>query len=316
MAWGHWFEMGKGIRMMQARNSSRVGAMVLVMVLFLGAGGRAATYEVGQRWVYRHEGPRPGSIDPNTIDGQRIILVISAEQKEGVNHWVLQERYTADTGVVGRLQVSDAEGLMGFEIESEESEVAQMTYDTPMPYPVAQLDVGQETTFENVLRMHSPEFAMPIKVVTKRMEDETITTPAGEFLNCQHYRTTTQSTINVKVAKVPVSEWRDRWYHESVNGLVKEVYQKDAVKFLAWSQAGYTATSTLEAFDTQEIEPEADPAGQSQRDDPPALAGEDAPPLAAPSASGTEGFALWVPVAVAAVFAAAILILIKRPRRG
>ena len=180
--------------MMHGKGSTRI--VVMLVASFVVAGGQAATFEIGQRWVYQHEGPRPGSTEPNAIDGQRILLVI-ADPQEGRPHWVLQERYSEDEGVVGRLHVSEAQGLTGFEIENAKGEVAQMTYETPMPYPVVPLEVGQETIVENVLRMHSPEFAMPMKVVTKRLADETLTTPAGRFTDCQHYRTTTLSTINV-----------------------------------------------------------------------------------------------------------------------
>lgn len=116
------------------------------------------------------------------------------------------------------------------------------------------------------------------------------------------------------MAKVPISEQRDRWYHERVNGLVKEVYRKDPVKFLAWSQEGYTATSVLVAFDTQEIEPAPEPVAQSEANDPAPAMAEGRSPTAAPSAAPVGGFPIWMPAAVVAAFAAAILILIKRPR--
>ena len=296
--------------MMHGKGSTRIA--VLLIASFVVVGVQAATFEVGQRWVYQHTGPRPGSAEPNAIDGQRILLVIAGPEP-GRPHWVLQERYSEDEAVVGRLHVSE-EGLTGFEIENAKGEVAQMIYDVPMAYPVPPLDVDKETIVENVLRVASAEFAMPVKVVTRRLADETLTTPAGRFADCRHYQTTTGSTINVKVAKVSLSEQRDQWYHESVNGLVKEVYRKDPVKFLAWSQEGYTATSVLVAFDTQEIEPAVAPAAPVEANDPPAGLPQDRRPIAAPSAAPVSGFPLWMPAAVVAVFAAAILILIKRPR--
>ncbi len=283
--------------------------LIFLTVSVLAAGAQATAFEIGQRWVYEHQGPRPGSTEPNAIDGQRILLVIGGPQ-QGHPHWVLQERYTGEEAIVGRLHVTEAQELTGFDIENDKGEVVTMTYDTPMAYPVPKLEVGQEKTIENVLRMDAHELALPVKIVMRRLADETITTPAGQFTDCPHYQTTTHTTINVKVAKVPISEQRDRWYHASVNGLVKEVYRKDPVKFLAWSQEGYTATSVLGAFDTQEIEPVA----PVEVNDPPVAAPETPVSPTLPPATPAEEFPLWMPAAIAAVFAAAVVILLKRPR--
>ena len=284
----------------------------LLIVSAVAAVALPASFELGQRWTYEHQGPRPGSTEPNAVDGQRILQVVAAGAEPG--NWVLRERYTGEPNVVGRLFVREQAGLLGFEVLHGQGEVLKMTYDTPMPYPVPQLEVGQETTVENVLRVDSPEFVMPIKVVTQRLEDETVTTPAGQFVDCQHYRTITGSTINVKVAKVPVSEQRDRWYHESVHGLVKEVYRKEPVKFLAWSQEGYTATSVLTAFGREAVEPVAEPAPQSEANDPPAPVAQEPSAVIPPSTPHVGGFPVWLPAAVVAVFGVAIVILIRRPR--
>ncbi|UCD49096.1 MAG: hypothetical protein JSW27_16370 [Phycisphaerales bacterium] len=294
-------------------NGSRamVARLLFLIVSLLPAGGRAVAYEVGQRWVYQHQGPRFGSTEPNAIDGQRILLVIGGPD-QGHPHWLLEERYTADEAVVGRLHVTQEQQLTGFDIENDKGEVATLTYDTPMAYPIPQLEVGQEQTIVNVLRTESPKFVMPVEIVIRRLADETIITPAGEFADCVHYRTTTHSTFDVKVASVPVSEQRDRWYHKSVSGVVKEVYRKDPVKFLAWTQEGYTATSVLAAFDIQDIEPvtRGDANGSS------VTSAAKGPSPAAPSTTPAPGFPVWMPAAVAVVFGAAILILLKRPRRN
>lgn len=75
-----------------------------------------------------------------------------------------------------------------------------------------------------------------------------ITTPAGEFVNCHHYQIAGTSVIDIKIAEISTSEERDVWYHAEVHGVVKEIYRKKPIKFLAWSQQGYTATSVLTNF--------------------------------------------------------------------
>ena len=89
---------------------------------------------------------------------------------------------------------------------------------------------------------------MPTAAVFERLADETITTPAGEFVNCHHYHIAGASVIDIKIAKITAAEEREVWYHSEVHGIVKEVYRKKPIKFLAWSQQGYTATSVLTNF--------------------------------------------------------------------
>ena len=223
----------------------------------------AGPFEVGQRWVYRHEGPRPGSVEPNAIDGQRILHVVSETQEQGERSWAIEERFTNDPNVIGRLHVSEARMLTALDIENEKGETAALYYDPPVPYLIAEMDVGQTKTIETTLRVRSGEFALPATIAFERMPDETITTPAGEFAGCLHYKVTNRSTINVKVAKIPITEKRLRWYHADVKGLVKEVYRREPIKFLMWSRDGYTATSVLERFDTAPVEARPEEAGST-----------------------------------------------------
>jgi len=227
----------------------------------------AGPYEVGRRWVYRHEGPRPGSVEPNAIDGQRILHVISETQEQGERSWAIEERFTNDPNVIGRLHVNEARMLAALDIENEKGEAAALYYDPPVPYLIAEMEIGQTTTIETTLRVKSGEFALPATIVIERLADETITTPAGEFANCLHYKVTNRSTIDAKIAKIPITEERHRWYHADVNGLVKEVYRREPVKFLLWSKDGYTATSVLEIFDTAvpEVREAAAPAPETAR---------------------------------------------------
>jgi len=210
-------------------------------------------FEVGQRWAYKHEGPRPGSIEPNDIDGERIMHVIGVvEEPEGKN-WIIEERFTKDEKALGRLYVNSERLITAMEIENKKGEAAKLQYDPPVPHQVLKLNIGEDKTIETSLKMESAGFTLPSTIIIRRLDDETITTPAGEFVNCQHFKTTSKSIFNIKIAKIPFTEERERWYHPEVNGLVKEVYRKDPVKFLTWSREGYTATSLLTAFGMEEV---------------------------------------------------------------
>lgn len=257
-------------------------------------------FEIGQRWVYRHQGPRPGSIEPNAIDGEKILQVISTFEQDGKKQWVIEERFTGDPNIIGRLFVDRDSLVGGLEIENDKNEVARLTYEMAVPYLAPEMEPNTEKTFETTLRMDSANFALPNKIVIQRLADETIETPAGRFTGCRHYRQTTQSTIDIKIAKIRTTEERQRWYHPTVNGMVKEVYRKSPVKFLTWSKPGYVATSVLTAFDKTEVQGTFDPAKSDSAGRP--VQGQ---------RRGWTG--TGVPIAILA--AAAILILRARTRR-
>jgi hypothetical protein len=212
-----------------------------------------AGFEIGQRWQYRHEGPRPGSIEPNAIDGERILLVVSSVEEQGGGQWIIEERFTKDRKVIGRLYV-DGNGLLkAIEIHNEKGEKVRLRYDPPVPYRPADMNVGEVRTIQTTLRIDSAAFALPNKTVIERLADETVSTLAGELAGCSHFKSTTTSTVDIRIGKIPVTEEREQWYHPSVNGLVKEVYRKGPVKFLGWSRPGYAATSTLMAYGKEEV---------------------------------------------------------------
>ena len=242
------------------------------MGLFCAVAGAEPAVEegldVGQRWQYRHEGPRPGNVEPNAIDGERILQVISVAEEQGGKQWVIEERFTHSADVIGRLCVNQELMLTAIEIENKKGEVARLRYDPPIPYRVMDLAAGEKRKIETTLKMDSPEFALPSTITIERLEDESITTPAGEFAGCPHYRTVTTSTVNIKIAKIPFTEEREQWYHPRVHGMVKEVYRKGPVRFLTWSRPGYTATSVLTAFGREEVMAAAvEPVAQTDAND-------------------------------------------------
>ena len=225
-------------------------------------------FEVGQRWVYKHEGPRPGSIEPNDIDGERIIQVIGVVEQPKSKRWIIEDRFTKGVNAVARFHVNEKRLTTSLEIENEKSEVATLIYDPPIPYQIMEMNIGQEKTIETSLKMDSPEFTLPTTIEIRRLDDETITTPAGEFVNCLHFKITTKSIFNIKIAKIPVIEERERWFHPKVNGPVKEVYRKDPVKFLTWSREGYTANSVLTGFSKEDVPAKMGIANQADNPNP------------------------------------------------
>jgi hypothetical protein len=232
--------------------------LVVALSLFgmagrVGSATTTARFEVGRWWRYRHEGPRPGSMEPNAIDGERILRVVSVVEEQGAAQWVLEERYTKDPGVIGRLFVG-ADGLLAaLEIENGKGETTRLRYDAPVPYQMTGMEVAEVRMIQATLHVDSPHIALPGTTRVERLEDETLTTPAGVFPGCSHYRSTTRCAVDIKIARIPVVEVRERWYHPAVHGMVKEVYRRSPVRFLTWKRPGYTATSLLTAFGKEQV---------------------------------------------------------------
>jgi len=214
-------------------------------------------FKVGQRWEYELEGPRPGAVKPDPIDGRRILHVVSQGQQNGQKVWVIEERFTHDPNVTGLLHVDDEGMLRSLDITSKKGEGTRLVYEPAMAYQAPMMAVGEHKTLETTLRAGDGDFAMPMSVEVSRLEDETVVTAAGRFEACRHYENVTQFSIDLKVAKIPVREKRHRWYSEEVHGLIKEVYEKESGKFLTWSWEGYTSTSTLVSFGVEEVDANA-----------------------------------------------------------
>jgi hypothetical protein len=222
-------------------------------------GGTSAIkpFELGQRWVYDHEGPRPQAMEPNAIDGQRILQVVSRDDRSGQAVWGIQERFTGDPNAVGRLYVDDERRLRSIEVINEKGEGTRLIYEPSIAYQAMAMQVGGQTVVKTLLRTRDGKFKIPIQMGVRRLEDETVVTAAGRFEGCRHFEFVTKSTIDLKLMKIPMQETHHRWYSDQVNGLVKEVYEKAPGKFMTWSWKGYTATSTLVSFGTAEIDQKA-----------------------------------------------------------
>lgn len=275
--------------------SRRMRAMSILLCVALAAASHGA-YEVGQRWVYQHSGPKPGSFEGEPIGGQRIAQVIRHDANDGC--WIIEERYTNSSDPVGRLRVDRDRMAVAIEIDSKDGPPGLLRYDPPVPYEAPELAVGQSVTIETTLHMDSAAFSMPMRLQIERLGDETVATDAGTFEACRHYRTTTSATLDLKIAKVPMSEERHRWLHPQANGLVKETYRRGPVKFLTWSRPAYEASSVLTAFGVEAVAERPLPDHSAHDHDHDEHAGSAILPLAV----------------VAVVVAAAGLLLLRRSR--
>ncbi|MHC4741451.1 MAG: hypothetical protein ACYS8Z_06045 [Planctomycetota bacterium] len=231
-------------------------AGVLLTVSIIGSAAASEPgppYRIGQYWEYVHEGPRPGAVEPEAIDGQRIVQVVGNVADDANERWVIEDKFTNDPNVIGRLHVGSDRMLTFAVIANEKNEAMTLVYRKPIPHQLADMAVGETMHIETAVVTNPGSFTVPLSIEIKRLEDETVETSAGLFTDCRRYTSVTDSVVDVKIAKIPFKEHRRWWYSDQVGANVKEIYTKDDVKSWIWSKKGYTCTSTLTAFGIRDV---------------------------------------------------------------
>ena len=91
-------------------------------------------------------------------------------------------------------------------------------FTPPVPTDWPDLAVGESTTFETKLAVVG--FEMPLKYEVKRLEDQTITVPAGKFEGCRHIQ---MVILGVDPSGQPSKTRYDHWLDTRGAGLIKEI---------------------------------------------------------------------------------------------
>ena len=212
----------------------KVNFLLVAMVLATLAGGiaYAEDWKVGQKWVYQHDGPRPFSIPPTTIKGDRMTEVTAIEGEGAAKRYLLKTVWGTEDANPSISYIDPNNLIHKLDIQYK----AILLFDPPVPafWP---LKPGEQKTFKT--NMDVSGFIIPMEYIVKRLEDETITVPAGEFKNCQRFEII--SFLQNEMLQ-PIKVKTDQWYHPKVKNLVKEVtitnYQ---------SENSYTGTSVLKS---------------------------------------------------------------------
>ena len=187
--------------------------VAVMMVTLLVADGQAENWKVGEKWAYQHEGPRPFS-DPSTkVEGDRT-MEVTAIQGEGAEKRYLLKAHWGTNDTNPSTSYIDAKNLI-YKIDVQD--MAVILFDPPFP-GIWKLKAGEEKTIKT--QMDAGGFVIPMECQAKRLEDETLTVPAGTFEKCQHVQIL--STLDNPMGG-PVKTKTDYWYHPKVKSAVKEV---------------------------------------------------------------------------------------------
>jgi hypothetical protein len=208
---------------------------VVVLATLTGTIATAEDWKVGQKWTYKHEGPRLFSDPSVTIKGDRTVEVTKIEGEGTAKRYLLKTVWGTEDTNPTTTYIDPNNMIHKIEIES----MAILLFTPPVP-AFWSLNPDEQKTLKT--NMDIGGFIIPLEYVAKRLKGETLTVPAGKFENCQHIQIICSFQNEMgESAKVKT----DYWYHPKVKNLVKEVtiinYQSDN---------SYTGTSVLKSYTT------------------------------------------------------------------
>ena len=189
--------------------------------------------QVGEKWIYQHEGTRPLSNPPAAIRGDRTNEVIAIQGEAANKRWLVKHTWGEKDENPGIFHMDAEKRLHQVEVGTS----LTLTFAPPVPMEWPELKSGEEKTYES--KMAVMGFEVPLKYEVKRLPDEAVRVPAGEFTACRHVQVVVHG---IDAQGQPNQSRSDYWFHPKANGLVKEItisnYETDAKQ---------TSTSTLKA---------------------------------------------------------------------
>ena len=224
---------------------------VLGMAIVAGGAYADAPLSLGEKWVYKHDGPRPWSPSGEDVEGDRFLEVIETEKEGGQQYWIIEESwglYDVDpsTEYVDRKNAVVKRSLI---------EETFLHYNPGRPRDFSALKPGEEKVYDITMGQGDRDRGITLRIVAKRIEDETLTVPAGEYEDCVHVVTTWTLSYSMVDGGRPSMKGRtDYWHHPDVNGCVKEVYTFGATRMGDQFREGYTCTSELKSYSPGDVE--------------------------------------------------------------
>lgn len=211
---------------------------VLTVGVIAGLNVSAGELTVGEKWIYEHTGARPMSPPDVTFDGERTREVVKIEGEGADKRWLLKEQWGSDDERPVTYYLDARKMISKFEVGDGQ----MIEYKKPIPEDWSDLKVDEEKTVESSFSFGAND--MPLKIVAKRLKDETVKVPAGEFVDCCHVQVTNTMTFSGDQGEMKFSFQYDYWYHEKANGLVKIVFKMDMPD---GGGEGQTGTSVLKS---------------------------------------------------------------------
>ena len=207
--------------------------LVIAGLVILSCGNvYAEDWKVGEKWTYKHEGPRPFADPSATIQGDRTVEVTAIKGEGADKRFLLKTLWGTENANPSTTYIDSKKLIHKVDIEY----LGILGFTPPIP-AVWVLKLGEQKTLK--AQMDIAGFSLPIEYLAKRLKDETITVPAGKFKNCQHIQVITSVQ---DAAGQPVKHKQDYWYHPKIGNLVKDVVVTNYE-----GGTSYTSTSVLKS---------------------------------------------------------------------
>jgi len=215
-------------------------------------------YQIGEKWIYQHEGPKierwEPSWDLDPFEGERTKEVVSVEESNRKKHWVIKESFGANDPIQTLYYVDDQNLVGKFKtVMLHMAGMEVITLNRPAyPFDYVSLKIGEEKEFQSQRTVEGFYSTYPLKTKFKRLEDQTVEVPAGKFKNCRHFKVSISYTIpwekNRDQGQYIINRDTDLWYHSQANGVVKEVIHSEPFEYLGEIRQGFTITSVLKSY--------------------------------------------------------------------
>jgi hypothetical protein len=221
----------------------KVCLLLIVCCISLGAiaSEKADPFAVGEKWVYKYDGPKPMTRSSDKFEGDRIQVVTEIRGEGEKKRWIIKESYGAADERPTSYYVDSKKQYAKRDTGPDRSR----TYDSAVPYYFPELKVGQE---KEIKTKSTGQWSFPISMTYKRLADATVKVPAGEFKNCQHYTVEIVYTFNRNGTESKMKSNKELWYNAKVNGLVKTLMIRPDREYNGQVRKGYTATSELKEY--------------------------------------------------------------------
>jgi len=212
----------------------KVNLLLVVAALLILSGGNvyAEDWKVGEKWTYKHEGPRPFADPSATIQGDLTVEVTAIKGEGADKRFLLKTLWGTEDANPTTTYIDTKKMIHKIDI----GYLGSLGFTPPIP-AIWLLKPGEQKTIKT--QMDIAGFSLNIEYLAKRLKNETITVPAGKFENCQHIQVITSTQDETGQ---PVKHKQDYWYHPKIGNLIKDVvvsnYQGDN---------SYTSTSVLKS---------------------------------------------------------------------
>ncbi len=203
------------------KNAVLMIASILAVVCLAGPAHAGDPFAVGEKWTYKHEGAIPMRPPDTTMSGDRIREVVGVKGEGKEKRWLILEAWGNDDQWAGKRYV--CADRMYDRMEGGGDMI--MTIKPATLFDGLNLKPDEEKSIECTFEV-SADMSFPIKYTIKRVKDQTVKVPAGEFENCICVKSEEAITFSPPNGGdgMTITTKREQWYHPKVNGLVKEIF--------------------------------------------------------------------------------------------